>query len=808
MVNITFIGNYFVDKIPEFRNPNIEKFLEIKGISPFSIACGKKLEKYENKVLELGEKVDVRKCLGEMLSDKPSQEFRELARRGGRSYLDVNDSDYIVLDNTACIYDLINIENKSFYTCSKHSTVTDNEYYTLNEREKKQRLIEPYKNPMFDWRYYFDFFISLIKERFSKEKIILISSSHLQCYLEEGELKRYSDEDIRKILFLNEVDQYFISKTECKVINLLDEYLTIGYEKWKFPPARIEAEIGFKIREEIEEIVLENKYCNQGQYLKELLVNYDSWKATINEEEKGKYFENSILQKYRERQNLFRNKNIEKLNSSGYCYIDNNENEYSSKLFIPLSSEWYLMVDSKNLSMDIIKCNQDFELSKLKEDEFQCKISQISKMLSAYQVYIEKARMGYGEKAFVINLTEQEFKESLCWLDYTFLLDNENVIFNFTDNFKDCTTNTLGINCRVNLEFLFDKNTRIVRLGDGLGDQISLYFFAKTIEKQNKCNVYFDDTVYTYRRIFNGLEIQKIIKEDISSKLITNNLSNALIDRLQNCRYTKQYDYRLPYMLFKEGLKELVFIYMPTKDKIRNEFPGNKISLTPFNQEVRFFSNLADINFGIPYFSIIYRPPKVLIKNKNYWNSLMEFDDLDDKNKKIACEIQSTDSVALHIRRGDFETQGRILNSEIYAKAVNKVKNIAEYENKKFYIFSDDINWCSNNIESLGLEKGDNITFISHNVGDNSWKDMVLMSYAKIMIVANSGFSLNAFIANKNIETLYGAYDFEKAGWKNKYLVVQEIRSSSTAEVLIAANEIQIKEKEKSVIQNDLPPKS
>lgn len=56
-------------------------------------------------------------------------------------------------------------------------------------------------------------------------------------------------------------------------------------------------------------------------------------------------------------------------------------------------------------------------------------------------------------------------------------------------------------------------------------------------------------------------------------------------------------------------------------------------------------------------------------------------------------------------------------------------------DNPVFFIFSNDIDWCKNNL------KLDHSTLVSCNQGKDSWRDMQLMSECRHHIMANSTFS-------------------------------------------------------------------
>ena len=107
---------------------------------------------------------------------------------------------------------------------------------------------------------------------------------------------------------------------------------------------------------------------------------------------------------------------------------------------------------------------------------------------------------------------------------------------------------------------------------------------------------------------------------------------------------------------------------------------------------------------------------------------------LDERNQAIAEQMSQETSVSLHIRRGDYIGTNHTQQSTSYfSHAMNYF--MEKFKDVHFYVFSDDIPWCRENI------KADKITFIDWNTGDDSWKDMQLMSLCKHNIITNSSFS-------------------------------------------------------------------
>lgn len=113
--------------------------------------------------------------------------------------------------------------------------------------------------------------------------------------------------------------------------------------------------------------------------------------------------------------------------------------------------------------------------------------------------------------------------------------------------------------------------------------------------------------------------------------------------------------------------------------------------------------------------------------------------------------IQETNSVSIHIRRGDYLSEdnrklfGGICTNNYYRKAVSYIKS--KVSDAKFFIFSDDIDWVANhtNVNS-------DITFVKKTefIQPDNWYDMYLMSQCKHNIIANSSFSWWSAWLNSN----------------------------------------------------------
>lgn len=116
-----------------------------------------------------------------------------------------------------------------------------------------------------------------------------------------------------------------------------------------------------------------------------------------------------------------------------------------------------------------------------------------------------------------------------------------------------------------------------------------------------------------------------------------------------------------------------------------------------------------------------------LKKPQNFSESYLEFEQL----------IKNTNSVAIHIRRGDYVKSGSdyedLTSTQYYHTAINKSKEV--FSDPQFFFFSDDLDFVKT------IFKGENIHYVDCNRGTDSYLDILLMSQAKINVMANSTFS-------------------------------------------------------------------
>lgn len=121
--------------------------------------------------------------------------------------------------------------------------------------------------------------------------------------------------------------------------------------------------------------------------------------------------------------------------------------------------------------------------------------------------------------------------------------------------------------------------------------------------------------------------------------------------------------------------------------------------------------------------------------------------DLTGKDKMYMEQIRKTNSVAVHVRRGDYDKHqdiyGNICTQVYYQRAISTI--IQEVESPFFYFFSNDMEWT----KAMFGER-DNYIYVEGNSEEQGYIDMQLMSACKHQIIANSSFSWWAAYLNSN----------------------------------------------------------
>jgi len=130
---------------------------------------------------------------------------------------------------------------------------------------------------------------------------------------------------------------------------------------------------------------------------------------------------------------------------------------------------------------------------------------------------------------------------------------------------------------------------------------------------------------------------------------------------------------------------------------------------------------------------------------KYYRNEILDLYEIDIKTNELLHDkysylINHPNTSSIHVRRGDYlnlQDYHKVQDINYFIDAYNEMGN-----DKKYLIFSDDIEWCKKNFD-----------FIKDKViieGNTDYQDLYLMSLCKNNIIYNSTFSWWGAWLNKN----------------------------------------------------------
>ena len=238
-----------------------------------------------------------------------------------------------------------------------------------------------------------------------------------------------------------------------------------------------------------------------------------------------------------------------------------------------------------------------------------------------------------------------------------------------------------------------------VKIIGGLGNQLFQYFFARSLSINSGCKVELDIS-------------------DFSSNKYTLHKLNI-----------NQLNLKLPFSKNKFNFSNLLL--------------KNKKEEDPFKFDENIFKKKYASYQGY------WQSYKYFEKNWHNFKDDINFEKF-NYNFEILNEIKRSNSISVHIRRGDYIENSKTsqfhgnIKLNYYKNAINNIQN--KIENSKFFFFSDDIEWVKNNFSDKKFY------FVENSKQDlkTPFKDLFLMKNCKHNIIANSTFSWWGAWLNEN----------------------------------------------------------
>ena len=262
----------------------------------------------------------------------------------------------------------------------------------------------------------------------------------------------------------------------------------------------------------------------------------------------------------------------------------------------------------------------------------------------------------------------------------------------------------------------------IIRIKGGLGNQLFQYAAAQSLAKRLNQPLLMDISFYPEQSLrsfkLNKLQTKNngVISELPILYRILNNSRINYVARKLNCRIIPFID-----SVYCNETRSMV-------NKWFFDIEKNNVYLNGYFQSEDYFKDIR--NTLLEEFRPCYS--------------------YSDEFLKVLSEIQLNNSVAVHVRRGDFvkaqynyNPHHYLLGEKYYSRAISFIES--NIQDPEYYWFSDDIEWVKQN---FGIQ--DNYHFITMHTENPDIDEMMLMKNCKSVIAANSTFSWWAAWLNEN----------------------------------------------------------
>lgn len=266
----------------------------------------------------------------------------------------------------------------------------------------------------------------------------------------------------------------------------------------------------------------------------------------------------------------------------------------------------------------------------------------------------------------------------------------------------------------------------VVRLHGGMCNQMFEYAFGRGLSEKLGCGLYFDDAGVLENR---KAHVKYALGDfDTKVKLASKEMISSVLTPHFYLKRKLYKAFRIPFRYADTHLVEKSFGYDSSFEKIAKNSYFEGLWQSP-----KYFENIAE---------------KI---RKEF--RLKREDEL--KKHPLYGEIVASNSVAVHVRRGDY-IKNRRYAKILYVCKQGYYRRAAEYmrsklANPKFFVCSDDPKWVEQN-----LDLGGDFTLVKSN---SHFEDFFLMQSCKHNIISNSTFSWWSAWLNANPEKIVACPD-------------------------------------------------
>lgn len=261
----------------------------------------------------------------------------------------------------------------------------------------------------------------------------------------------------------------------------------------------------------------------------------------------------------------------------------------------------------------------------------------------------------------------------------------------------------------------------IVDIKAGLGNQLFCYAFGYSVAKKAGADLYIETSVLDRKKIRDRyLELMNFTLP-YKKRLSFFYTYNPLLKKLNINKISKRLAIGLGTAVFKEKEKEKFdgCVFDAKGDTYFDGYWQNYRYFDEYREEIREVVRLKDSS------------------------EVREYED----------DIAQSDSVSIHIRRGDYVQIGWGIPMDYYLKAIEELQKKTDHSNLTAYVFSDDIAYAKEFFEQNPIE-GISFKYMDFESERKTVLDMHLMSCCKYNIIANSTFSWWAAYLNRNTDKI------------------------------------------------------
>lgn len=290
-------------------------------------------------------------------------------------------------------------------------------------------------------------------------------------------------------------------------------------------------------------------------------------------------------------------------------------------------------------------------------------------------------------------------------------------------------------------------NLKIQFFNGGLANQAFQYIFARYYEFAYPGRImYLDDSWFALHTVHNGYELEKVfgIKPHMLSEAFDADVWEYMLEEKRQGKSIPQ--------ILKDNDTDISMITEMLDPAGFNPFDGN----TYIVEISKYCPNILNFDEDIYYHGYWL--------NKGWFDTFrrrflkeFQFPALsDDYNRKLMRRILNKPSASIHIRRGDYVNLNIALEAAKYKEIVDACIKEGGGD-AALYVFSDDINWCRQNCEEIGLNRFKDLVYVEGNSGGKNYIDMQLMTNCEIMMIGNSSFAFLATLLNQRRKLVINA---------------------------------------------------